>query len=170
VEEGEMPPGGKAPGVAGGNVFAAAPPHTDPLVGSPIHLPVAEYDPVQHACWQRGQPTPYLHIAVTLEYATTTKKRLKIADALCNCFRSILALNPEDLLPALYLFTGRVAPDWEGVELRVGEATVSGAVAEVTGTGSGRMRCAFAPASQPPPPLLSFFSFSPVRRISSSFD
>lgn len=53
---------------------------------------------------------------------------------------SILALNPQDLLPALYLATNRIAPDFEKAELNVGGATVAGAVAEVTGVSRARLR------------------------------
>lgn len=38
---------------------------------------------------------------------------------LTNAFRSVLALAPGDLVAAAYLFTGRVAPDYEGLELNV---------------------------------------------------
>jgi len=40
-----------------------------------------------------------------------TKKRLEIVDILCNCFRTIIRRsNPLDLLPAVYLSIGRLAP------------------------------------------------------------
>lgn len=39
-----------------------------------------------------------------------------------NCFRAILSTTPEDLLPAVYLCTNRVAPAHMGVELGVGES------------------------------------------------
>ena len=53
------------------------------------------------------QPAPYLHIASTLAACVATKSRLRIAAALINCFRSLLALAPADLLPAVYLITGK---------------------------------------------------------------
>lgn len=41
---------------------------------------------VADACWQQG-PTPYLHLARTMACMEGTTKRLRIADALTNCFR-----------------------------------------------------------------------------------
>lgn len=37
-------------------------------------------------------------------------------------FRAILATHPEEMMPALYLCTGRIAPAHEGLELGVGES------------------------------------------------
>ena len=43
---------------------------------------------------------------------------------LTSAFRAILAAQPADLLPAVYLCTNRVAPAHAGVELGVGDATL----------------------------------------------
>ena len=44
--------GGKGGGAAG------CKPRPDAL-----HLSFLEYRPIEHACWEPGQPTPYLHLA-----------------------------------------------------------------------------------------------------------
>ena len=41
-----------------------------------------------------------------------------------NCFRTIIATTPEDLLPTVYLCTNQVAPSHEGIELGIGDATL----------------------------------------------
>lgn len=41
-----------------------------------------------------------------------------------NCFRTIIATTPEDLLPTVYLCTNQVAPSHEGTELGIGDATL----------------------------------------------
>jgi hypothetical protein len=197
-----------------------------------LALPLGQYDPVAHACWEpgasarlrsascrpkvarlckllapgqpeegggpclhksqlravsplvpasAGQPTPYLHLARAFDLMHGTKKRLRISgglpappalpplagcppalqlsrwccqvahththartpppasDVLVNCFRSVLALSPDDLVPAAYLATGRVAPDYEGVEL---QASLAGR-GQLPGLqqGVGRSRC-----------------------------
>ena len=48
-------------------------------------------------------------------------------------FRTIMLLSPHDLEAAAYLTVGKLAPDYEGVELQVGGATVAAAVADCTG-------------------------------------
>jgi len=98
------------------------------------------YRPEAHACWAAGQPTPYLHLARTFAAVSSTTKRIATRDAFVNCFHAIFWLAPEDMLPAVYLACGKLAPDHEGVELSVGELTVSRAVMEATGTSRDRMR------------------------------
>jgi hypothetical protein len=68
---------------------AAGPGPAQEQQGNPgaVLLPVQQYDPVRHACWQAGQPVPYLHLARAFQAIDTTTKRLRIADALTNMFR-----------------------------------------------------------------------------------
>eukprot|EP00198_Chlamydomonas_reinhardtii_P008670 XP_001698007.1 predicted protein [Chlamydomonas reinhardtii] len=133
-------------------------------------LPLERYDPVRHACWGpahcgdggaaaanstssaaasaagaasgRG-PTPYLHVALCLSALSSTTKRLAISDALTNMFRSVLAAADDpgrDLVAALYLVTGRIAPEYDKTELNVGGATVSGALQAATGASAARLK------------------------------
>lgn len=105
-----------------------------------VTLPLAEYNPISHAPWAPGEPTPYLHIARTFEAMDSTTKRLRISDALTNAFRSVLAVAPQDAVPAAYLAVGKVGPDYEGMELNVGGSTVAAAVSECTGVSRARLR------------------------------
>ena len=133
------PPAASAPSPAASPVgsLVAAPGASDL---SQVSLPVAEYDPAACACWAAGEPAPYLHVAATCEAVVGTRSRLLIGVALTNCFRSLIALSPDDVLPALYLITGRVAPDYEGnSELNVGGSAVSAVVAEATGASRARL-------------------------------
>lgn len=45
----------------------------------------------------------------------------------------------DDILPAAYLVTGKLAPDYEGVEMNVGGSIISGAVIEATGVTRQRL-------------------------------
>lgn len=67
-----------------------------------------DYDPLaptsaEGASWAPGKPVPFLFLARTFEAISETTKRLEIQTLLCNCFRTIIATTPEDLLPAVYL-------------------------------------------------------------------
>ncbi|KAL6766970.1 LIG6 [Auxenochlorella protothecoides x Auxenochlorella symbiontica] len=97
------------------------------------------YDPKLHACWSAGEPTPYLHLARAFEAAEATTKRLRVGDILTNMFRSVLALSPDDLVATAYLATGKVAPDYEGLELSVGGGTVGAAIREAMGVSRQRL-------------------------------
>ena len=102
--------------------------------------PVQQYHPIHHGCWEANQPTPYLALARAFEAMESTTKRLKIADVLVNMFRSVLALSPEDLTAISYLSVGKIASEYEGIELNVGGATVTAAIAEATGVTRSKLR------------------------------
>lgn len=88
---------------------------------------------MEQACWSEGA-VPYMHIAATFAALDSTTKRLRIGDALTNMFRSVLALASQDLEAVAYLTVGKLAPDFAGIDLQVGGATVSSAISDATGT------------------------------------
>lgn len=45
----------------------------------------------------------------------------------------------DDILPAAYLVTGKLAPDYEGVEMSVGGSIISAAVIDATGVTKQRL-------------------------------
>ena len=100
-----------------------APPPTQPsnptdFPKDAVMLPLDQFRPMDHS-WRHG-PTPYLHLARALAGIDATTKRLAIGDALVNTFRAILAVSPEDLVPAAYLMMGAVGPRHEAMQLGVG--------------------------------------------------
>ncbi|KAL2645294.1 hypothetical protein R1flu_012881 [Riccia fluitans] len=112
--------------------------------GGSVALPVGKYSPVEHACWEPGEPAPYIHLARAFDLVEQESGRLRTADMLCNMFRSLLALSPDDVLPAVYLTTNRLAPDFESVDLNIGGSTVSTAVGEVAGVSRAKLREMYA--------------------------
>ncbi|KAL3133936.1 hypothetical protein ABBQ32_008384 [Trebouxia sp. C0010 RCD-2024] len=85
------------------------------------------------ATWKAGQPVPFAFLADTFEAIAEESKRLVITSLLVNCFRTIIATTPEDLLATVYLCTNQVAPSHEGIELGIGDATLIKALAAATG-------------------------------------
>eukprot|EP00198_Chlamydomonas_reinhardtii_P013554 XP_001702891.1 DNA ligase [Chlamydomonas reinhardtii] len=90
--------------------------------------------------WKEGQPVPYSLLANTFEAIAGTTKRLEIVALLVSAFRAILATNPPDLLPAVYLCVNRVAPAHTGIELGIGEATLIKAMCEATGKNEASIK------------------------------
>ncbi len=82
---------------------------------------------------QAGEPVPFLFLARVFEECSETTKRLEISALLANALRTIVATTPADLLPAIYLSSCTVAPQYEGVDLGIGDATLIKALAEATG-------------------------------------
>ncbi|KAM0892423.1 hypothetical protein ACQ4PT_025741 [Festuca glaucescens] len=93
-----------------------------------ISLPVEKYLPIEHACWTAGQPAPYLHLARTFDRVEREKGKIKTTAMLCNMFRSLLALSPDDVLPAVYLCTNKISPGHENMELNIGGSLVVSAL------------------------------------------
>ncbi|MCD9642954.1 hypothetical protein HAX54_030022 [Datura stramonium] len=105
-----------------------------------VSLPPEKYSPMEHACWSKGQAAPYIHLARTFELVKEEKGKIKATSMLCNMFRSLLALSPEDVLPAVYLCTNKIAPDHENMELNIGGSTVVAALEEACGTKKSKVR------------------------------
>lgn len=90
--------------------------------------------------WKPGTPTPYMLLAQTMQDISQISSRIKITQLMTNCLRLILARSPDDLLPALYLSINKLAPDFEGVELGVGEGILVKAIAQATGKQTSRIK------------------------------
>jgi len=93
----------------------------------------SRYHPIDDACWARGDKTPYLAFAKTLQAIEATSGRLKTIEILANYFRSVMVLTPDDLLLSVYLCLNRLAPAYEGIELGIGETLLVKAIAQTTG-------------------------------------
>ena len=92
------------------------------------------FHPIKDATWKAGAPVPYRAICDVFEKIEATTKRLEIQEMLCNLFRSVIALTPDDLLATVYLACNSVAPGFENVELGIGEALLKKAIVQTTGT------------------------------------
>lgn len=93
-----------------------------------------------------------------------------------------MALSPEDVLPAVYLCTNKIAADHENIELNIGGSLISSALEEACGVSRSTMREMYNRLGDlgdvaqlcrqtqkllvPPPPLLVRDVFSSLRKIS----
>ncbi|KAH7950047.1 hypothetical protein HPB49_018998 [Dermacentor silvarum] len=141
----------------------------------------ANYDPVEDACWKKGAKVPYLALAITLDKIDGISGRLRIMEVLSNFLRSVLILSPDDLLSAVYLCLNKIAPDYQGLELGIGESLLVKALAEATGRTPDKVRAeasakgdlglvAESSRSQQrvlfaPPPLMLSHVFTKLRAI-----
>jgi len=83
--------------------------------------------------WKEGSAVPYAALCTTFSLIEMTTKRLEIS-AHCSLFlRQVMRLSPQDLKPTLLLMLGKLAADYAGVELGIGESLVMKAIAETTG-------------------------------------
>ncbi|KNG89478.1 putative DNA ligase Cdc9 [Aspergillus nomiae NRRL 13137] len=83
--------------------------------------------------WKPGTPVPYAALCTTFSLIEMTTKRLVIL-AHCSLFlRQVLRLTPEDLLPTVQLMINKLAADYAGIELGIGESLIMKAIGESTG-------------------------------------
>ncbi|KAH2282351.1 hypothetical protein KXW02_004173 [Aspergillus fumigatus] len=83
--------------------------------------------------WKPGEPVPYAALCKTLSLIEMTTKRLIIL-AHCSLFlRQVLRLTPQDLLPTVQLMINKLAADYAGIELGIGESFIMKAIGESTG-------------------------------------
>lgn len=66
--------------------------------------------------------------------------RLKIIEILCNFFRSVIVLSPDDLRLCVYLCLNSLAPAYEGVELGIGDTILMKVVAQTTGRSMEKIK------------------------------
>ena len=83
--------------------------------------------------WKEGEPVPYAALCTTFSLVEMTTKRLVIM-AHCSLFlRQVLRLTPDDLLPTVQLMINKLAADYAGIELGIGESLIMKAIGEATG-------------------------------------
>lgn len=83
--------------------------------------------------WKAGEPVPYQALCTTFSPIELTTKRLVIMEHCSLFLRQVLRLTPEDLLPTVLLMINKLAPDYEGIELGIGESLIMKAIGESTG-------------------------------------
>jgi len=83
--------------------------------------------------WKPGEPVPYAALCTTFSLIEMTTKRLIIA-AHCSLFlRQVLRLTPDDMLPTVLLMINKLAADYAGIELGIGESLIMKAIGGSTG-------------------------------------
>lgn len=91
----------------------------------------SENDP--YPDWKPGEPVPYAALCTTFSLVEMTSKRLAIL-AHCSLFlRQVLRLTPGDLLSTVQLMINKLAADYAGIELGIGESLIMKAIGESTG-------------------------------------
>ncbi|KAI8336881.1 ATP-dependent DNA ligase [Choanephora cucurbitarum] len=83
--------------------------------------------------WKAGTPIPYAVLCNTFEKCEATTKRLEITENLVTLFVKVMKTTPEGLLELLYMCINKLCPDYEGLELGIGESLLMKAIAQSTG-------------------------------------
>lgn len=87
-----------------------------------------------------GKYLPYSLITDTFEEIEGISSRLKIIALTAELFLKVLRTKPSDLSTVTYLCINRLGPDYEGLELGLGESLIMKALAEGTGRTIAQIR------------------------------
>ncbi|KAG0090749.1 hypothetical protein BGZ92_002275 [Podila epicladia] len=99
---------------------------------------------VESASWKKGEPVPYAALCQTFELIEDTTKRLQILDYLVKFLIQVIKLSPESLLTVIYLSINKLCPEYEGLELGIGESLLMKAIAESTGREMKKIKESYA--------------------------
>ncbi|KAI1212440.1 ATP-dependent DNA ligase [Annulohypoxylon truncatum] len=83
--------------------------------------------------WKPDTPVPYAALCTTFSLIELTTKRLIITEYCASFLRQVLRLTPDDFLPTVLLMINKLAPDYAGIELGIGESLIMKAIGETTG-------------------------------------
>jgi DNA ligase-1 len=83
--------------------------------------------------WKPGTPVPYAALCTTFSLIELTTKRLIIMEHCSLFLRQVMRLTPDELLPTVLLMINKLAPDYAGIELGIGESLIMKAIGETTG-------------------------------------
>ncbi|PWN53126.1 ATP-dependent DNA ligase [Violaceomyces palustris] len=83
--------------------------------------------------WKEGEPVPYSALAQAFSEIQATTKRLEITEILTQLLVRVIRKSPDNLLQVVYLCINRLCPDYEGLELGIGEGLLVKAIAQSTG-------------------------------------
>lgn len=83
--------------------------------------------------WAPSTPVPYAALCTTFSLIEMTTKRLIIMEHCSLFLRQVMRLTPDDLLPTVLLMINKLAPDYSGIELGIGESLIMKAIGETTG-------------------------------------
>lgn len=111
----------------------------DPPLEARVEASIAKPVPSQPTIPAKTQ-VEYIQLADTFEKIEQTTKRLEITSHCAKLFEQVLQQEPKLLPKVAYLCINRLGPDYEGLELGLGESLIVKALAESTGRSIGDIK------------------------------
>jgi DNA ligase-1 len=90
--------------------------------------------------WPAGSPVPYAALCETFKLIEGTTKRLEKLSHTSLFLRQVLRLTPDELLLVIHLMINRLAADYEGVELGIGESLLMKAICDSCGRSMQKLK------------------------------
>ncbi|RPB19410.1 ATP-dependent DNA ligase [Terfezia boudieri ATCC MYA-4762] len=90
--------------------------------------------------WPTGSPVPYAALCKSFSLIENTTKRLEKLQHTSLLLRQVLRLTPNELLLVVHLMCNKLAADFEGIELGIGESLLIKAIAESCGRAIDKIK------------------------------
>lgn len=103
------------------------------------------YDPISDAPFTSELEIPFRFVCKTLDEIFETKftgtgSATKMRNILSNMLRSILCIRPQQLIHVIYCILGKVAPDYQSLELGMAQGNIIKTVVELTGKNTAKFK------------------------------
>jgi len=115
-------------------------PSLAPAAGREMIKKLSKSVPPAYPDWVAGKPTPYAALVTTFNLLESTTKRLEKISHASRFLRQVLRLSPDELLLVIHLMINKLAADFEGVEMGIGESLLMKAIGESCGRSMERIR------------------------------
>ncbi|KAJ3507543.1 hypothetical protein NLJ89_g6243 [Agrocybe chaxingu] len=96
------------------------------------------YDPQSQA--SSSSKAPYSLLTRALVTLSQTRSRISIIDTLTNVLRTIILKHPTSLLPAVYLLSNSLSPQFVSIELGLGASILSRSIQQISGLSSAALK------------------------------
>ncbi|KAK6341361.1 hypothetical protein TWF696_008439 [Orbilia brochopaga] len=90
--------------------------------------------------WPEGGSVPYAALCKTFELIDGTRKRLEIAAHTSKFLQQVIRLSPHELVTVVHLMLNKLAADYKGIELGIGESLIMKAISESTGRNMEKLK------------------------------
>ncbi|CUS15018.1 unnamed protein product [Tuber aestivum] len=115
-------------------------PSLAPAAGREMIKKLSKSVPPAFPDWVAGKATPYAALVTTFSLLESTTKRLEKISHTSRFLRQVLRLSPNELLLVIHLMINKLAADFEGVEMGIGESLLMKAIGESCGRSLERIR------------------------------
>jgi len=93
--------------------------------------------------WKAGEKVPYSAVVECFERVAAVSGRLDKENTLAKLFRAVILTTPAELEEVVYLVSNTVAPNFEGLELGIGESLIIKAICSATGRDAKSVNAAY---------------------------
>jgi DNA ligase-1 len=118
-----------------------------PLDSDPMSFNPGDYQCLEEN-WPAGRAT-YGLLTRAFVLVNATRSRIKIVDTLVNLLRVLIELDPESLLPAVWLATNDIGPPYENNELGIGSSIITKAITKTSGITAAALKKIYSKYGDP---------------------